>query len=215
MDTRRAQRCRKDRAKILFTIALTCIFMSVPYIAKSTPLSQSQFDVLLGQCASSSDPIVLRSVAHVESHFEPLVLHNDTQHVSLAVPSLRAGAEQAKQWISKGYSVDIGLMQINSSNLPALGMTIDDALDPCRSLEAGARLLAKAYAHGATVAERQAALLIALSRYNTGSTLAGLANGYAGQVLLAQGGITKSISDSVDAGASRHADWDIDFVMPP
>jgi type IV secretion system protein VirB1 len=74
-------------------------------------------------------------------------------------------------------------MQINSGNLSALGMTVEDALDPCRSLEAGANLLSLAYSQGTSKADRQAALLIALSRYNTGRPLAGLVNGYVGQVL--------------------------------
>lgn len=148
-------------------------------------------------------------MAHIESHFDPLALRNNTKNISIAPSSAAASVEQAKLWISRGYSVDIGLMQINSSNLSALGMTIDDALDPCRSLKAGARILSKAYAQGGSVADRQAALLIALSRYNTGRTLAGLANGYVGQVFSARGDTTTSISESADHANSQHSDWDV------
>ena len=176
----------QGRVRILFTFIMASTLMSVPGIAKSAPLSEQQLSFLVRQCASSSDPSVLRSVARVESHFNPFALHNDTKHISVAALSLAASAEQAKQWISQGYSVDIGLMQINSGNLSALGMTVEDALDPCRSLEAGASILSAAYAQGASVADRQAALLIALSRYNTGNPLTGIANGYANQVISAQ-----------------------------
>lgn len=179
------KQCMQGRVRIPLTFVIACTLMSISCIAKSAVLSEQQLSVLVRQCASSSDPTVLRSVARVESHFDPFALHNDTKRISVAALSVAAGAEQAKQWISRGYSVDIGLMQINSGNLSALGMTVEDALDPCRSLEAGASILSAAYAQGATVADRQAALLIALSRYNTGNPLAGIANGYANHVISA------------------------------
>lgn len=172
--------------RTLFTFIIASTLMMVPGIAKSAPLSEQQVSLLVRQCASSSDPSVLRSVAHVESHFDPLALHNDTKHISVAALSLAASAEKAKQWISQGYSVDIGLMQINSGNLSAMGMTVEDALDPCRSLAAGSRILQSAFAVGSSESERQAAILISLSRYNTGRALAGIANGYANQVIRAQ-----------------------------
>jgi transglycosylase-like protein with SLT domain len=181
-----AKRFIQSRVKILLTIIMANTVMSVPGIAKSTALSDQQLSLLVRQCARFSDPSVLQSVARIESHLNPLALLNDTKHISIAPSSIAAGVEQAKQWISQGYSVDIGLMQINSGNLSALGMTVEDALDPCRSLEAGASILSAAYARGASVADRQAALLIALSRYNTGHPLTGVVNGYANQVISAQ-----------------------------
>ena len=169
-----AKQFMQGRVRTLLALIMASTLMSVPGIAKSAPLSEQQLSLLIRQCASSSDPSVLRSVAHVESHFDPLALHNDTKHISVAASSLAASAEQAKQWISQGYSVDIGLMQINSGNLSALGMTVEDALDPCRSLAAGGRILLSAFAVGSSESERQAAILISLSRYNTGRALAGI-----------------------------------------
>jgi type IV secretion system protein VirB1 len=75
--------------------------------------------------------------------------------------------------------VDIGLMQINSANLPALGISATDALDPCVSLAGGAAVLRAAYGGGDTDAQQQVALLLALSRYNTGTPFKGIMNGYA------------------------------------
>lgn len=195
----------QGRAGTLLTFVIACILMSAQCIAKSAPLSEQQLSLLVRQCASSSDPSVLRSVANIESRSDPFVLHNNTNHISVTASSLAASARQAKQWIYQGYSVDIGLMQINSDNLSALGMTVEDALDPCRSLEAGASLLSSAYAQGASKADRQAALLIALSRYNTGRLFAGLVNGYVGRVLTVQ---DTGSRPSYPAN-SQHPDWDV------
>ena len=61
--------------------------------------------------------------------------------------------------VGQRHSVDLGLMQVNSANLAALGLSIADAFDACRSVEAGGRVLSEAY---------QRALRGALSVYNTG-----------------------------------------------
>ncbi len=61
-------------------------------------------------------------------------------------------------------TTDYGLMQINSRNFGWLGLTPETALDPCRSLRAGYQVLT------------------ALSRYNTGNTVAGFSNGYVARV---------------------------------
>jgi soluble lytic murein transglycosylase-like protein len=42
-------------------------------------------------------------------------------------------------------TVDVGLAQVNSSNFGWLGLTMADALDPCRNLAAGARVLLVRY----------------------------------------------------------------------
>jgi type IV secretion system protein VirB1 len=89
--------------------------------------------------------------------------------------------------LGRGDSVDIGLMQVNSGNLSALGMTARSALDPCVSMAGGAAVLRAAYGGGSTSADQQVAMLIALSRYNTGSPLRGIVNGYARTVMARAG----------------------------
>jgi type IV secretion system protein VirB1 len=90
---------------------------------------------------------------------------------------------EATAWIGRGDSVDLGLMQVNSANLVSLGMTVGEAFDACASLAAGAAILRAAYGGGQSPAEQQVALLIALSRYNTGSPFKGILNGYARKVI--------------------------------
>lgn len=167
--------------------------------SSATPLSATEFASLARHCAPSVSASVLLAVASVESKLDPLALRNNTRRISIIPLSVATGGAQAKQWIAKGDSVDLGLMQINSTNLAALGLTVESALDPCHSLEGGDRILSAAYRQGASAAQRQAALLIALSRYNTGKPFTGLINGYVDHVLTAQAVEPDSTDGSTNA----------------
>ncbi|WP_284259133.1 lytic transglycosylase domain-containing protein [Acidocella aquatica] len=146
-------------------------------------LSDADFAGLAARCAPGVPERVLRGVARTESNFYPWMLHDNSTHFSASPASLANAEAQATAWIAKGHSVDLGLMQINSANLPALGMTIGAALDPCASLTGGAAVLRAAYGSGPVDTGQQAALLMALSIYNTGSPLKGIMNGYARRVM--------------------------------
>ncbi len=165
---------------LAITIALST-FIAVPAVGK--PLSRSEFDALAKQCAAGVSAEVLESVAAKESHFDPLALHDNTRKITRTAADAKAAAGLARSWIAAGDSVDIGLMQINAPNLAPLGLTVAEALDPCLSLAAGAAVLRDAYRKSASQADQQAALLIMLSRYNTGRPLAGLVNGYVEDVI--------------------------------
>jgi type IV secretion system protein VirB1 len=126
---------------------------------------------------------ILGAVARTESNLDPWALHDNTTGVTEQPASLQAALSDAWAWIGRGDSVDVGLMQVNSANFSALGLTIRSALDSCASLSGGAAVLQAAYAGGKTTADQQVALLMALSRYNTGSPLKGIMNGYARSVM--------------------------------
>ena len=149
----------------------------------ASAVSAAAFSVLAARCAPAVPEWVLDAVARTESNFYPWRLHDNTAHVSDDPPSLQAAKTEAAAWLKAGHSVDLGLMQINSGNLPALGMNVNEALDPCASLAAGAAVLRAAYGGGPVKAGQQAALLMALSIYNTGSPLKGIMNGYARRVM--------------------------------
>jgi type IV secretion system protein VirB1 len=74
-------------------------------------------------------------------------------------------------------------MQINSRNLPALGYTIEQALEPCNNVRGGAAILTANYAQAVQqYGAGQRALLAAISAYNTGNFWSGFRNGYVGRV---------------------------------
>ncbi|WP_203413146.1 lytic transglycosylase domain-containing protein [Entomobacter blattae] len=85
----------------------------------------------------------------------------------------------ATRYIHSGYTVDLGLMQINSRNLSAVGITLPEAFDACTNIKAGATILTADYLRASrAMGKGLNALLAALSAYNTGDFDSGFANGY-------------------------------------
>ena len=162
------------------------LFATFTPVAFASPISEASFSQLASSCAPGVAVSTLRAVAAVESHFDPLAVRDNTTHESWAPSSMSAADALAKDRLKQGHSIDIGLMQINSGNLASLGMGVEDAFNACHSLDAAHRILQTAFAAGSSESERQAAILITLSRYNTGKPLAGIANGYANQVMSAE-----------------------------
>jgi type IV secretion system protein VirB1 len=131
-------------------------------------------------CAPNVSPVTLEAVVSVESAGNPLALYINGLHKQpLPARDAREAAQMAGRFIALGYSVDLGLMQVNSSNLGALGVTIEQALDPCGNIRAGAAILTADYAEATRIhGEGQNALQAALSAYNTGDFHRGFQNGY-------------------------------------
>jgi type IV secretion system protein VirB1 len=131
-------------------------------------------------CAPNVAPVTLEAVISVESGGNPLTVHvNGLREQPSTARDAREAAQIAEQFIARGYSVDLGLMQVNSRNLAALGVTIEQVLDPCTNIRSGAAILSADYAEAARICgEGQFALQAALSAYNTGDFYRGFANGY-------------------------------------
>ena len=131
-------------------------------------------------CAANVAPVTLDAVIAVESHGNPLAIN--VNHLPQPQPrpaSVAEAAMTAESYIRRGFSVDLGLMQVNSRNLPTLGVTVAAVLDPCTNIRAGGAVLTANYAEAArTLGDGQAALQAALSAYNTGDFSRGFRNGY-------------------------------------
>lgn len=138
---------------------------------------------LAASCAPHVAPETLAALARTESGFNELALNDNTAGRAIQAASTADAVALATDAITvKRHSVDLGLMQINSANLPGLGLSIADAFDGCRSLAAADRVLVAGYAAPAAQGDPQDALRQALSRYNTGDPARGLANGYVARV---------------------------------
>lgn len=126
-------------------------------------------------------PQTIERIIQVESGGNPLAIGvNSKERVAIPQPkNIDDAARIANALIEAGYSVDMGLMQINSSNLASLGLTVREVFDPCVNIHAGATILSRNYkVAAARYGSGQRALLAALSAYNTGDFKAGFQNGY-------------------------------------
>lgn len=173
-----------DWQRLVVAFLLGCLILSCVCFepGSAATLSNGDFDALAARCAPSADQNVLKAVATTESGLDPLAIHDNTTGMIEKPTSLITADADAVAWVARGDSVDLGLMQINSGNLSALNMTPSNALDPCVSLAGGASVLQAAYG-SVRPEDSQVALLMALSRYNTGSPLKGIMNGYARKVI--------------------------------
>ncbi|MGV0983546.1 MAG: lytic transglycosylase domain-containing protein [Limnohabitans sp.] len=136
---------------------------------------------LLMMCAPAVDPVTMAAVVKQESGGQPWVINNNTTRKSTAFASKAAAVAAAVAAVGRGESVDLGLAQINSKNLPSLGLSVDQVFDPCTNIAAGSRILAAGY-------QRTGSLSGALSAYNTGKSDSKLGAAYA-QKVFGQAGV--------------------------
>ena len=142
--------------------------------------------VMIEHCAPSVAPATLLQVIRTESGGDRYAL-NVNGLGRFRSSSVLAARRKAEVAIALGYSVDIGLMQINSQHLRRFHLTVAQAFEPCTNLKIGAMLLTASYIDAARIfGPGQGALQHALSAYNTGNFERGLDNGYVAQYYIAR-----------------------------
>lgn len=164
-------------------------------------LSLAAFAALAASCGASVHPDTLAAVARTESGFNTLAIGDNTTRRSHAPATLEDAVTLATALLREGRSVDLGLMQVNSANLPRFGMTVANAFDPCSSIAAGARVLVDGYRRAGEGDDAQAAVLRALSHYNTGHPRRGFDNGYVSRVQAAADQVVPALRLRVGQGA--------------
>jgi type IV secretion system protein VirB1 len=138
---------------------------------------------LASQCAPGVAPETVLAIIQTESSGEPFALNVNGGRQPGRQTSAAGAAATARRYVAAGYSVDLGLGQINSRNMRWLGLTWETVFDPCTNVAALARVLATNYNAVKTGRDPQTALRVALSMYNTGSQTRGFRNGYVAKVL--------------------------------
>lgn len=158
-------------------------------------------------CAPLVHPRTAQALVHVESSNNPWAIGVVGGRL-LHQPRNRAEAlATARHLAATGWSFSVGLAQIHIGNLRRLGLTLDDALDPCRNLQAMQSLLTDCQARATRTADPSTsdatALRRALSCYYSGNFSTGFAHGYVHRVVLA-----------VSVAPSRPAPAALDHLAP-
>ncbi len=164
-------------------------------------MNVSDFGQLALRCAPRVAPSTLASIAQTESAFQPYAINDNTTGTSGAPATRDSAVQIASKLLKAGHSIDVGIMQINSSNFAQFGLTLEAAFDPCKSVATAAAILANNYAGSETHDGQQAALRVALSKYNTGSAQRGFTNGYVHKVELAARHVVPALDVGLPAAA--------------
>ncbi|SMB33265.1 Type IV secretion system protein virB1 (plasmid) [Sterolibacterium denitrificans] len=143
------------------------------------------FIALAQECAPWVAHETMAAIVRTESAFRPLAIGVNGGARLARQPENKAEAVATAEWlIANGYNIDMGLGQVNSTNLRKTGLTVEDAFDACKNIAAAATILHWNYqAASRKVQGEQAALHAALSAYNTGSFTRGFSNGYVQKVV--------------------------------
>jgi type IV secretion system protein VirB1 len=137
---------------------------------------------LASQCAPTVAPETVLAIIQTESSGEPFALNVNGGRQPARQNNAADAAATAQRYVAAGYSVDLGLGQINSRNMRWLGLTWETVFDPCNNVAALARVLTTNYNSVKAGRDPQTALRVALSMYNTGSQTRGFRNGYVAKV---------------------------------
>ena len=160
-------------------------------------------------CAPELAPVTIAAIVQQESGGNPYRLHDNTTRKSWQPINATASAQLAYELIKSGHSVDIGLAQINSKNLPALGLKIEDALDPCTNLRAAQSVLKTAWEQSGHDLRKT------LAAYNTGNSGSIAGARYSAQVFAQAGVKVPSIPDGAMAKwVNQNPAW-VPSALPP
>jgi type IV secretion system protein VirB1 len=135
------------------------------------------------QCAPTVAPETVLAIIRTESRGRPFALGVNGARQPAPQSNAVDAVAVARRYIAAGYSVDLGLGQINSRNMRKLGLAWETVFDPCTNIDALGRILTQNYSAVKAGRDPQLALRLALSMYNTGSTSRGFRNGYVGKVV--------------------------------
>src|SRR4051812_12826453 len=94
------------------------------------------FASLVAACSPLVHPDTARAIVDVESGFNAYAIGVVGGALERQPRTAGEAISTALSLRASGWNYSVGLAQINVANLPRLGLTVQTALDPCRSLAA-------------------------------------------------------------------------------
>ena len=137
--------------------------------------------VLAQKCASEVATEAVVPLVVTESGGDDLSI-NVNRGPRVRAGSVAEGAALVRRYMAQGYTVDVGLAQINSANFSRLGVSVEQAFDPCTNLRLASSLLQEGYGLASRHYTGLDAISATYSLYNTGTLTRGFRNGYVGRV---------------------------------
>jgi type IV secretion system protein VirB1 len=137
--------------------------------------------LLAQQCAPEIAAEAVVPLVVTESGGDDLSI-NINKGPRVRAASIAEGAALVRRYMAAGYTVDVGLAQVNSANFARLGVTVEQAFDPCTNLRLASSMLQAGYGLAIQHFTGLDAISATYSIYNTGTLTRGFRNGYVGRV---------------------------------
>ena len=144
--------------------------------------------MLAQQCAPEIATEAVVPLVVTESGGDDLAI-NINKGPRVRAASIADGAALVRRYMAAGYTVDVGLAQVNSANFARLGVTVEQAFDPCTNLRLASSILRAGYGLAIQHYTGLDAISATYSLYNTGTLTRGFRNGYVGRVWSAASGM--------------------------
>lgn len=176
-----------------------CVVLAILWqgMALAAPVAglSAQTQALLERCAPDVHPETMAAVMRAESGGHQFAVADAGLKAlpwskrkamvrSYYFGTVAEAATKARGLIAAGHTVSLGVAQLNDRQLPALGLTIEAAFEPCTNLWGGNRILAGCYERAVRqLGAGPRALRAALSCYNSGDFERGDKDGYVARVV--------------------------------
>jgi type IV secretion system protein VirB1 len=154
-------------------------------------LDSSTLAALVLACAPAVHPQTAAALVDVESAKNPYAIGVVGGALDRQPRNLGEAVNTAKALQATGWNFSLGVAQINQKNLRRVGLTIEEAFEPCANLGAMQTVLSECYARATTPnASRRGqpqrpAVRMALSCYYSGNFTTGFAHGYVAKAVRA------------------------------
>lgn len=141
-----------------------------------------QFVGLIPMCAPDVSVETMAAVVEVESGGNPLAIGVVGARLKTPPTTLEEAVATAEKLEALGKTFSVGLGQINAKNLAKLGLSYEQAFDPCTNLQAASKILSGCYQRAQKQAASEAeALNDAFSCYYSGNFERGYQRGPKGE----------------------------------
>lgn len=169
----------------LFAPAVACALLFAAPAPAAPRLQGPELSRLIRSCAPGAALDTMAALVRVESGGRPFAV--GVRGAPVPQPeNLGEALAAASRLAREGRVFALGIAQINARNLKRLGLDFKAAFDPCRSLEAGARILSECFARSKAPTQARR-LSEAFSCYYSGDLKRGIALGYSERVARAAG----------------------------
>lgn len=143
---------------------------------------------LAQQCAPEVATEAVVPLVMTESGGDDLSI-NVNRGPRVRASTVAEGAALVRHYMAAGYTVDVGLAQVNSANFARLGVTVEQAFAPCTNMRLASSMLQEGYGLASRHYSGLDAISATYSLYNTGTLTRGFRNGYVGRVWSAASGM--------------------------